>query len=166
VKLEVDASFAPLVERLSHAGVPVVAHLGSLPQHHLHRGRHRLRITSKQQVTKLVDEARLMVNSGAVMLLFEAVPAEVTDQAIAAIGELVTNDRPVPVVGCGAGPACHGHVVVLHDLLGLTDWHAPFAPPMAQVGAEIKKTAAAWRDLIESGQYLRQDHPYKIETDP
>jgi len=159
----VDASFAPLVERLSHAGVPVVAHLGSLPQHSLHRGRYRLVVTSQDQVRKLVDDACLMVRSGAVMLLFEAVPAEVTEQVIAAIADLSPADQPVPVIGCGAGPACHGHVVVLHDLLGLTDWHAPFAPPMAKLGGQIKKAAKAWRQLIESGQYLQTDHPYHLE---
>ncbi|MEX0774576.1 MAG: 3-methyl-2-oxobutanoate hydroxymethyltransferase [Phycisphaeraceae bacterium] len=165
VKLEVDASFAPLVRRLTHAGVPVVAHLGSRPQHKiLHGGRSRTVYHTSDQVDRAVDEARLMVDSGAVMLLFEAVPAELTRRVV---DEVAMNpahgDGPIPIIGCGGGPACHGHVVVLHDLLGLTDWHAPFAQPVANLGEQLAKAAGAWRELVESGQYLRDDHPYHLE---
>jgi 3-methyl-2-oxobutanoate hydroxymethyltransferase len=68
----------------------------------------------------------------------------------------------VPVIGCGAGPACHGHVVVLHDLLGLSDWQPPFAPPQADVGRQIEQAASAWVQQVTSRQYLRDDHPYHM----
>lgn len=163
VKLEVDESHAPLVARLSRAGIPVVAHLGSRPQQKLHHGRSRMIVHGKKDVDALVEQARVMVQAGAVMLLYEAVPADVTRQAIAAIKPLTRDDEPVPVVGCGAGPDCHGHVVVLHDILGLTDWHAPFAPVLGRVGDALQQAAARWVELAESGQYLKTDHPYHLD---
>jgi 3-methyl-2-oxobutanoate hydroxymethyltransferase len=166
VKLEVDGSFTNLVKRLSSAGVPVVAHLGSRPQlKRLHGGGSRKIYRTQAHADATVEDALRMVEAGAVMLLFEAVPAEIPQQvsrslqAKAEAGEL---EYPVPIVGCGAGPGCDGHVIVLHDLLGLSDWHAPFAKPMAQMGSAIQNAAAQWVKLIASGQYLRDDHPYKI----
>lgn len=163
VKLEVDESHAPLVARMSRAGIPVVAHLGSRPQRKLHHGRSRLVVDNQAQVDALVEQARVMVRAGAVMLLYEAVPAEVAAQAIAAIKGMTPPDEPVAVIGCGAGPACHGHVVVLHDVMGLTDWHAPFAPVLGEVGQAIRQAAGRWVELAQSGEYLKNDHPYRLE---
>ncbi len=161
VKFELTRSQAPLVKRLSEAGVPVVAHLGSRPQQKAVQGQCRLKIRDKEQVQEIVQDAVTMVEHGAVMILLEAVPHEVSQAVIQAIKPL--RKEPVPVIGCGAGPACHGHVVVLHDLLGLTDWHAPFAPPAAQIGSAIADAAAHWRQTVQSGEYLKENHPYEIE---
>ncbi len=92
---------------------------------------------------------------------FEAVPNEVSR----AVVELARRAPAgiVPVVGCGAGPVCHGHVVVLHDLLGLSNWQPPFAPPVTDLGERIRSAAAAWALRVESGQYLKSDHPYQME---
>ncbi|MCC7145040.1 MAG: 3-methyl-2-oxobutanoate hydroxymethyltransferase [Phycisphaeraceae bacterium] len=163
VKMEVDESFAPLVKRLSSAGVPVVAHLGSRPQQRLAHGRYRTVYHSAADVQRTVAEARALVQNGAVMLLLEAVPAEVSRQVIAAVAAPGQPEESIiPVVGCGAGPDCHGHVVVLHDVLGLTDWHAPFSPVLGHVGQEIQQAVEKWVDLAESGRYLLDDHPYKV----
>jgi 3-methyl-2-oxobutanoate hydroxymethyltransferase len=157
VKLEVDASQAPLVARMASAGVPVVAHLGSRPQQKAVQGRYRTLYDDEAHVRQLVDTAKLMVERGAVMLLLEAVPRGVARRVIDAVAQA---SPIVPVIGCGAGPDCHGHVVVLHDMLGASDWHAPFAKPLAEIGAQIQHAAADWVKLIESGTYLRDDHPY------
>lgn len=166
VKLEVDATMRPLVERLSHAGVPVVAHVGSRPQLRQLQGGHSRKIyRTAAEVQQTVDEALGMVEAGAVMLLFEAVPAEITrqvSQRLRAQLEQGQIAQPVPIIGCGGGPDCDGHVIVLHDLLGLTDWHAPFAKPVAQLGEAIRQAAAQWVTIVSSGDYLRRDHPYRV----
>jgi 3-methyl-2-oxobutanoate hydroxymethyltransferase len=163
VKLEVGPFFAPLVARLSEAGVPVVAHIGSRPQLVRLRGGYGSVGRVRSQADQLVQTAKLMVESGASMLLIEAVPAEVAHRMVEAVNQLVKQtDRPtIPVVGCGAGPSCHGHVVVLHDLLGLTSWQPPFATPIAALGPQISAAATQWTEAIRSGQYPPQDHPYK-----
>jgi 3-methyl-2-oxobutanoate hydroxymethyltransferase len=166
VKLEVDASFAPLVERLGHAGVPVVAHLGSRPQMVRAQGGYQSAGRTPAEAALLVDAAERMIHAGAAMLLLEAVPDEVARKVVhAATSGPAAPGRawPVPVVGCGGGPACHGHVVVLQDLLGLSAWQPPFAPPMTDLGAQIQAAAARWNELVQSGRYLRDDHPYKMQ---
>ncbi|MBI1369642.1 MAG: 3-methyl-2-oxobutanoate hydroxymethyltransferase [Planctomycetes bacterium] len=153
VKLEVDGSFGDLVGKMARAGVPVVAHLGSRPQHVHRTGGYRAAGRSAADANRLVEEAQLMEARGAVMLLLEATTASVAERIVGSV--------KIPVIGCGAGPACHGHVVVLHDLLGLTDWHPPFVKPNAAIGEAIAQSAKQWIELVQSGKYLKDDHPYR-----
>lgn len=144
VKLEVSAGYAELVEKLSQAGVPVVAHLGTLPQHVRRMGGYRSAGKTAEQARELVSDARLMESCGAAMLLLEATPPE--------ISERIVEQVSIPVIGCGAGPACHGQVVVLHDLLGLSDWQPPFAPPIVHLGEQIADAAGQWRQRVSRRQ--------------
>lgn len=169
VKLEVDASFAPLVGRMASAGVPVVAHIGSRPQTVRARGGYGSVARTPAEIDELVRTAKLMVDAGASLLLIEAVPAEASAAVVEATRSAAhpgptgnSSDSPVPIIGCGAGPACHGHVVVIHDLLGLSDWQPPFAPPVTDLALQIEKAAGKWATLVESGRYLRRDHPYHM----
>lgn len=163
VKLEVDATFASLIERLSHAGVPVVAHIGSRPQTVRAEGGYRAAGRSEREAAVLVDTAKLMVQCGAAALLVEAVPDEVGKRIVEAAVHPETG-VPVPVIGCGAGPACHGHVVVLQDAMGLTDWHPPFVVPTGEVGKAIEAAAGKWVDLVTSGDYLKDGGPYRMKV--
>lgn len=163
VKLEVDASFAPLVERLTRAGVPVAAHLGSRPQQVRAQGGYRAAGRTKAEAAELIDQAELMLQRGAAVLLIEATPAEVSQMIVELAQRPCGRRELAPVIGCGAGPACHGHVVVLHDLLGLSSWQPPFAKPMAQIGRRIQEAAANWNQLVQSGAYLKDDHPYHMK---
>lgn len=157
VKLEVDARFVPLVEKLARAGVPVVAHLGSLPQHVKHFGGYRSTGRTAEQARSLVDQAERMEAAGAVMLLLEATAAEVSQRIVERV--------KIPVIGCGAGPACHGHVIVLHDWLGLSDWQPPFAQPTEPMGGWIAEAGRRWVQFVQSGDYLKNDHPYVMPPD-
>lgn len=160
VKLEVDETFIPLVERMVAAGIPVVAHLGSRPQHVRQQGGYQSAGRSKIEADALVAEAELFVRSGVSMLLLEAIPNEVS-QRIVDLSRSPRSGDPVPVIGCGAGAACHGHVVVLHDLVGLTGWHPPFVHPVESIGKSYSSAASQWAELVQSGEYLKADHPYK-----
>ncbi len=161
VKLEVEPFHAPLVHRMAAAGIPVVAHIGSRPQQVRSMGGFHSVGRTQAELTKIVEVAQLMVASGASMLLVEAVPAEVIKEIFAKVPEVASGQ--VPLIGCGAGPDCHGHVVVLHDLLGLTEWQPPFAPPADNFGKRLQEQAKAWADKVQSGQYLKYDHPYKMK---
>ncbi len=104
VKMEVDDSFAPLVERMAHAGVPVVAHIGSRPQTVRAMGGYKSAGRTKQEADRVVDTAELLVARGAVALLVEAVPGEVGKRIVECAVHPDTR-APVPVIGCGAGPS-------------------------------------------------------------
>ncbi len=162
IKMEVDESHAGLVERLAHAGVPVIAHLGSKPQQVRVTGGYQSAGRTQREAALIVDRAEIMIARGASALLLEAVPDEVAERVMR-IARSRDDGEPVPVIGCGAGPACHGHVVVLHDLLKLSDWQPPFAPPAIDLGSQVQAAAAAWVKAVARGDYLRDGGTYQIK---
>ena len=89
------------------------------------------------------------------MVLVEAPPAEVTK----AFGGRATW----PVIGCGAGPACHGQVVVLHDLLGMTDWQPAFAAPACRLGEGLVQAGRAWCSRVSTNEL--GEHPIVMPPD-
>ncbi|MEM9083646.1 MAG: 3-methyl-2-oxobutanoate hydroxymethyltransferase [Planctomycetota bacterium] len=157
VKLEVTGKDLDLVERLAHAGVPVCAHLGSRPQTVALTGGYSAAGRTPQEADRIVHDAQAMVRAGSVLLLIEAVPAEVAQRVVEAVD--------VPVIGIGAGPAPHGQIVVLHDLLGLSERQPPFAPPLAKLGEEIVTKAREWIDRVASRN--PSEHRYRmVQTQP
>lgn len=152
VKIEVDRSFTSLVKQMARAGVPVVAHIGSLPQRAKMQGGYRSVGRTAKQAQAVVDDALALEEAGAVMLLIEACPNEVSAR--------VVQETSIPVIGCGAGPACHGQIVVLQDLLGLTDWQPSFAKPITALGEQIITAADQWIEMVKTSNL--GEHPYKM----
>ncbi|HSW46176.1 MAG TPA: 3-methyl-2-oxobutanoate hydroxymethyltransferase [Phycisphaerae bacterium] len=119
VKIEVTARDVELVTAVRRAGVPVVAHLGLLPQSIESREGYRAQARDADSALKLIADARTLIEAGADMLLLEAVSSEVARE--------ITAGTEHPVIGCVAGPHCDGTVVVLHDLVGWGGGHPPRA---------------------------------------
>lgn len=136
VKIEADASHARLVEKMTRAGIPVCAHVGLRPQAVGLEGSYRAAGRTVEEAKKVIDDAAALAAAGAVLILVEAVPAVVAEAVIKRVG--------VPVIGIGAGPACHGQILVVDDLVGLSDAPPRFAEPVARLGEEIRKAGAAW----------------------
>lgn len=154
VKLEVDSSFAPLVEQMARAGVPVVAHIGARPQQAKMHGGYGSVGRTAAEAQRMVDDAIAMQQAGAVMLLIEACPNEVSQRIIEATrGE-------IPLIGCGGGPACHGQIVVLQDLLGLTEWQPSFAQPVTHLGEHLIAAAQTWINKVRTSDL--GEHPYQM----
>jgi len=142
VKLEADGSFAPLVSRMTRAGIPVCAHVGSLPQHAAMTGGYSSKGRSASEAWRIVEDARALADAGAAMLLVEAVPPEVSERIVA--------ETSVPLIGIGAGPACHGQILVIQDLLGMSDVQPRFAEPVARLGEAIREAGAEWVRRVSS----------------
>jgi 3-methyl-2-oxobutanoate hydroxymethyltransferase len=155
VKLEVDRSFAGLVEKIARAGIPVCAHLGTRPQSSKLHGGYRSTGRTADEALALVETAAAMEQAGASMLLIEAVPNEVSQR--------IVERTSIPLIGCGGGPACHGQIVVLQDLLGLTHWQPSFARPLANLGGHLLEAARTWIDRVAASD-LGQ-HPYTMKAD-
>ena len=152
VKLEVDGSFAPQVEKMARAGVPVIAHIGARPQQaKLHGGYGSVGRTA-DEAHQMVSDAIAMEKAGAVMLLIEACPNEVSQRII--------EKTHIPLIGCGGGPACHGQIVVLHDLLGLTSWQPSFARPVTNLGENMIAAAHQWIHKVRASDL--GPHPYQM----
>ncbi len=154
VKLEADASFAPLVAKMSRAGVPVCGHVGSKPQHSAKTGGYLSSGKTSTSAECIVQDAIELERAGCVMLLVEAVPHEVT--------EAIIERTTVPLIGIGAGPACHGQILVLQDLLGMTTWQPGFASAAAQLGEQIQKHATDWVRNVACRQVT--DHRYEMNV--
>jgi 3-methyl-2-oxobutanoate hydroxymethyltransferase len=154
VKMEVDRSFAPLIERIARAGVPVVAHIGSRPQQQKLKGGYGSSGRTAAEARELVADAVSMEAAGATMLLLEAMPNEVAQR--------IVEKTSIPVIGCGAGTACHGQIVVLQDLFGLTDWQPSFAQPIAAMGQAIIEHAERWIDKVRRSDL--GEHPYRMKA--
>jgi len=136
VKIEADESFADLVRKMTRAGIPVCGHIGSRPQQTALNAGYAAAGRTGDHARRIVADAVALEHAGAVMLLVEAVPDEVTDAILAATS--------VPLIGIGAGTRCHGQVLVLHDLLGLTDRPPRFAEPVASMGPALRDAGAEW----------------------
>ncbi|MBT8484483.1 MAG: 3-methyl-2-oxobutanoate hydroxymethyltransferase, partial [Phycisphaerae bacterium] len=152
VKLEVDAKDAPLIERMARAGIPVVAHIGCRPQQVKRAGGYASAGRTAEEARAMIEASAVMESAGAAMLLIEAAPNEVSAR--------IVDRLSIPVIGCGAGPACHGQIVVLHDLLGLTDWQPSFARPIAAAGTELVQAAERWVEKVRKNDL--GTHPYKM----
>ena len=152
VKLEVDFRWIDRVKAICDAGIAVVAHLGSKPQQAKQTGGYTTAGRSAKAARIIVDDAQAMEDAGASMLLLEAVPEEVSAAVVEATG--------IPVIGCGAGTACHGQVVVLQDLAGMTTWQPSFANPTAAIGHDFASVASTWMNNVSTNSLGK--HPYTM----
>ena len=152
VKIEVDGTFTRLVSQMNRAGIPVCAHVGSRPQRAKHDGGYRAAGRTRSEAAKVVEDAVRLEDAGACLLLIEATPAEVAEQ--------IVERTSVPVIGCGAGPACHGQIVVTQDIFGLTDWQPGFAKPITDLAEATQSAAIRWMSMVASSEL--GEHPYTM----
>jgi 3-methyl-2-oxobutanoate hydroxymethyltransferase len=136
VKIEADSSFAPLIARMARAGLPICGHVGSRPQRAALSGGYGSAGRTPAEAQQIVDDALAMEQAGCVLLLVEAVPPEVTDRIMARTS--------LPLIGIGAGTACHGQVLVLQDLVGMTDAPPRFAARSANLGLALQQAGEDW----------------------
>lgn len=151
VKLEADARFSSVFSRLARAGIPAIAHVGCLPQQAQLHGGYTVAGRTADSARQVVDDAVALVEAGAVMVLVEASTPETS--------AMVVEEVSVPVIGCGAGPACHGQIVVTHDILGLTDWQPSFADREGRLGASMQSIVEQW---CERARRRELPHGYEM----
>ncbi len=159
VKLETADDQADLVAALHAEKFCTIAHLGLRPQSIDTPDGYRAQARDAAAIAELVQSARRMVAAGASMLLLEAVPPEAARAVLAATS--------VPLVGCGAGPDCDGHVVVTQDMLGIGSAKVPrFVPLLASLGPQIEDAMRRYVAQIESGAYPAPQHCYGMRREP
>jgi 3-methyl-2-oxobutanoate hydroxymethyltransferase len=141
VKLEGGVAKAPAIAALRAAGIPVMGHLGMLPQSIKEEGRYRIKGRSEDERGQLLADAQAVEAAGVFAVVLELVEAE-TARAI-------TSRLRVPTIGIGSGQACDGQILVTHDLVGAFPWFRPkFATAKAEIGAAIRTAAEAFvRDV-------------------
>ena len=154
VKLEGGQAYAPLVERLTEAGVPVVGHLGLTPQSVHKFGGYRVQGRGEEAQRKLLDDARALQDAGAYMLVLELVPGELAAR--------ITEQLDIPTIGIGAGPQTSGQVLVIYDLLGLDQSFTPtFLKRYANLEETVTEALSAYRDEVRQGVFPDESHSFK-----
>ena len=153
VKLEGGVDAAPTIERIVHAGIPVMAHVGLTPQSVHAMGGFRVQGKTEAQAERVLADARAVANSGAYALVLEGIPTDLARQ--------ITETVDIPTIGIGAGPHCDGQVLVCYDLLGLTpDLKPKFVKRYAEFFEEGVAAAARYREEVRSGAFPTEEYSF------
>jgi len=138
------------------AGIPLMGHVGLTPQSAAALGGFRAQGRTAAQAVQVADDALALQDAGCFAIVFEAVPAAVT--------EVVMERMQVPVIGIGAGPATDGQVLVFHDLLGIYEGHAPrFTKRFAEVRRAMVEGVHAYADEVRARRFPAVEHTYSID---
>ncbi|MDR2850195.1 MAG: 3-methyl-2-oxobutanoate hydroxymethyltransferase [Verrucomicrobiota bacterium] len=152
VKVEGGAFRAELVSALTQNGIPVLGHIGLTPQSMNTLGGFKVQGRTKADADRLVADAQALAAAGAFAVVLECTPPE--------IGAAVAAAVPVPVIGVGAGPHCDGQLIVMNDLLGLTEHPPKFAKPYAALAETLRAAFAAYAADVQSGAFPAPEHCY------
>lgn len=134
VKLEGGANHVAQIEAIVGAGIPLMAHIGMLPQSVREEGGYKVKGRSAAQAERLVADARAVEKAGAFSVVLEIVAADAARQ--------ITEATTIPTIGIGSGDHCDGQILVTNDLIGLYPWFTPkFVSPEAHVAEEIRRAA-------------------------
>lgn len=145
VKLEGGRAVADVVRRLVQVGIPVMGHLGVLPQSVNQLGGYGRRGTDSDEADAIRLDAQALAAAGAFALVLESVPDT--------LAHSITASLDVPTIGIGAGPDCDGQVLVSTDMLGLSDRVPPFVKRYAAIGDATRAAARAYIDDVRQGRF-------------
>jgi 3-methyl-2-oxobutanoate hydroxymethyltransferase len=155
-KIEATEAYIDTVKAVSDAGIPVMAHIGILPQRVAAVGRFRAEATTAEAAVGLVNLAERMIAAGASALLIEGTAAEVA--------QIITAKSEVPVISCGSGSGCDGQILIAPDILGLSSGHPPkFAKAYADLGARSVAAFQKYADEIRAGRFPDAEHSYHMK---
>jgi 3-methyl-2-oxobutanoate hydroxymethyltransferase len=152
VKLEGGRAVIDVVKRLVDVGIPVMGHLGLLPQSVHQMGGFVRQATQPEQAAALLADALALEEAGAFAIVLEAVPPDVAKATTASVG--------IPTIGIGAGPHCDGQVLVSYDMLGLFDQFVPpFVRQYAQLADTVVTAGRAYVEDVRAGRYPQATQP-------
>jgi 3-methyl-2-oxobutanoate hydroxymethyltransferase len=158
VKLERGGSSVERARAIVGAGIPVMGHVGLTPQTATALGGYRSQGRTAERALEVTRDALALEEAGCFAIVFEAVPAALT--------ETVMPRLEVPVIGIGAGPDTDGQVLVFHDLLGIYDGHAPrFVKRYGSVREAMVEGVAAFAEDVRERRYPAPEHGYTMAPD-
>jgi 3-methyl-2-oxobutanoate hydroxymethyltransferase len=154
VKLEGAAHKLEVIRFLVEREIPVCAHLGLTPQSVLRLGGYKVQGREEAAAARLREDARLVAEAGASLLVLECVPSP--------LAAAITQASAIPTIGIGAGVSCDGQVLVLHDLLGANTGHRrpKFVKDFLAEGGSIAGAVRAYAEAVRSGAFPDAAHAY------
>jgi 3-methyl-2-oxobutanoate hydroxymethyltransferase len=153
VKLEGGHEIMDSVERILSAGIPVMGHLGLTPQSIHKFGTYTVRATQDEESEKLIKDAQKLEKAGCFAIVLEKIPAT--------LGERVSKMLRIPTIGIGAGGQTDGQVLVVHDMLGITQEFSPrFLRRYHNLNAEISGAVKTYIEDVRSGEFPNEREQY------
>jgi 3-methyl-2-oxobutanoate hydroxymethyltransferase len=158
VKLEGGAKRADVVRALVDCEIPVMGHLGLTPQSVHAMGDFKVQGRGAEDALQLLEDAHQLQEAGCFALVLEGIPTELAAR--------ITHTLSIPTIGIGAGPYCSGQVLVLHDMLGLTQGHRPKFVRTYVDGFDLLQWALAhWTDDVRRGAFPSSAESYALPAD-
>jgi 3-methyl-2-oxobutanoate hydroxymethyltransferase len=155
VKLEGGVDFAPTVEAIIKAGIPVQGHIGLTPQTASALGGFKMQGRDAAAAKRIIEDARALEDVGVFSIILEAVPAP--------LGKLVAESVQVPVIGIGAGVDVDGQVLVTHDMIGLFDKFIPkFVKQYTQIRTVILEALSRYKADVINENFPGPEHSFKM----
>jgi 3-methyl-2-oxobutanoate hydroxymethyltransferase len=153
VKMEGGAEIAESVKRILSAGIPVMGHLGLIPQSIYKFGTYTVRAKETEEANQLIEDAQLLQDLGCFGIVLEKIPAKLAKQ--------VSDALVIPTIGIGAGADCDGQVLVLHDLLGITkDFHPRFLRRYLDLFETIQKAIGQYVEDVKTLDFPNEKEQY------
>jgi 3-methyl-2-oxobutanoate hydroxymethyltransferase len=153
VKMEGGREVADSVSRILSAGVPVMGHLGLTPQSIYKFGTYVVRAQEAGEAERLLEDARLLEETGCFSIVLEKIPASLAAKVAAMV--------KIPIIGIGAGNKVDGQVLVLHDMLGInTDFNPRFLRRYADLYKTIKTSTEKYIDDVKKGDFPNEKEQY------
>ena len=153
LKLEGGIEIIESVKAILAAGIPIMGHLGLMPQSINKYGSFGLRAKDEKEAQKLLEDAKLLEEAGCCSLVLEKIPAELAAK--------VTKELTIPTIGIGAGPFVDGQVLVMHDMLGLNKGFSPkFLRRYANLYDIITEAVASYINDVKSSDFPSSDESY------
>ena len=153
VKLEGGTAVFDTIARIVAAEIPVMGHVGLTPQAIHRMGGHRVQGRTEASRQRVIDDAQAVEAAGAFAVVLEGMPVELAQQ--------VTAELSIPTIGIGAGVHCDGQVLVMHDLLGLSDWTPSFVKQYANLGALASQAARSFAEDVTNAKFPDAEHSYR-----
>ena len=153
VKLEGGSEVIDSIERILTAGIPVMGHLGLTPQSIYKFGTYTVRAKENTEAKKLVDDAKLLEKAGCFSIVLEKIPAK--------LAKKVAKSVSIPIIGIGAGADVDGQVLVLHDLLGMTQVFNPrFLRRYLNLFDEINNAIGQYCKDVKNKEFPNSEEEY------
>lgn len=152
VKIEGGSNMAHVIRAVSTIDIPVMAHIGLMPQSVHRMGGYKVQ-GRNEQAERIMDDALAVQHAGAFAVVLEGIPAKLAAE--------ISAELTIPTIGIGAGPACDGQVLVIHDILGLCEKYSPkFVKRYADLAPLISEAVKQYVDEVRAGEFPTEEHSF------
>lgn len=152
VKIEGGTNMATIIRAVTEMDIPVMGHVGLTPQSVHRMGGYKVQ-GRKDQAERIFEDARAIQEAGAFAVVLEGIPAKLAAR--------ITESLEIPTIGIGAGPACDGQVLVIHDILGLCEKYSPkFVKRYADLSPMITEAARQYVSEVRNGIFPAEEHSF------